>query len=116
MSSKSLCFTCRELPAEGASAYCPSCQPRDTRPQLRGDQHGCAACGRVLATLHDFDAHQEHYPHGHIEEGVFTGRCLDPVSLGLEMKNWAWGTKSGNAHRGKLADRMRSHSQASPAK
>jgi hypothetical protein len=102
------CFACKTGPAGNDyagpnSAYCAGCQPVDTRQQPRGSQCGCAACGRLLATLTDFDRHQEHYPRGHRLEGVFTGRCHDPVTLGLELVGGVWGTPEGNANRARLA-------------
>jgi len=106
MSDHPKCFTCKTRPAGNDyggihSAYCGECQPRATGPQPRGAQCGCAACGRVLATLTDFDAH-------HVRrDGVFAGRCLDPVSLGLELADGAWGTPEGNANRLRKADRLR---------
>lgn len=102
-----LCFTCKTLPAGNDyagpySAYCPECQPRDTRPQPRGSQCWCVACGRMLATLTDFDRHQERHP----REGVFTGRCFDPATLGLELAGKAWGIPEGNANRARKAGRL----------
>jgi hypothetical protein len=99
------CFTCSAVPAGNDhagpySAYCAGCQPKDTRPQPRGSQCYCSACGRLLATLTDFDRSQEH------SDGVFTGRCLDPALLGLELAAGAWGTPEGNANRARLADRL----------
>jgi hypothetical protein len=95
------CFTCKARPAEGNSAYCSSCQPRDATAQPHGSQCYCSACGRLLATLTDFDRSQER------SDGVFTGRCLDPAPLGLELAAGAWGTPEGNANRARLADLMR---------
>lgn len=130
--SQPLCFTCKTRPAGNDyagphSAYCAECQSRDTRPQPRGSQCGCAACGRIFATLTDFGRHQETYPRGHPLEGVFTGRCFDPESLGLELGPlamvWAgeppvlapgpadgprvWGTPAGNASRARAGERIR---------
>jgi len=109
-----LCFTCKTKPAGNDyagphSAYCAACQPGDTRPQPRGSQCHCAACGATLATLTDFERHQER------TEGVFSGRCLDPASLGLELAARAWGTPEGNANRARLADRMRRDRSPLPA-
>lgn len=114
------CRTCRTRPtgndhAGPHSAYCPTCQPRDSRPQPRGSQCACGACGRIFATLTDFDGHQERWPRGHDLEGVFTGQCLAPAALGLELAGGAWGTPEGNAKRrrfgeqaaGRAADRKR---------
>jgi len=105
------CYTCKTMSAGNDyggpnSAYCAECQPRDTRQQPRGSQCACTACGRILATLTDFDRHQEHWPRGHPLEGVFTGRCLDPVSLGLELAGGVWGTLEGNARRQQDSARM----------
>jgi hypothetical protein len=99
------CFTCKTEPAGNdyggsCSAYCAGCQPQDTRPQLRGSQCRCAACGRLFATLTDFDRHQER------PEGVFAGRCLDPAPLGLAPAGGVWGTPEGNAKRALLASQM----------
>lgn len=109
--TQAVCFTCRTMPAGNEyagphSAYCGECQPRDTRQQPRGGQCGCAACGRIFATLTDFDRHQERYPRGHLLEGVFTGRCLDPASLGLALAAGVWGSPAGNARRSQDAARM----------
>jgi hypothetical protein len=98
-----MCFTCKTSPAAGCSAYCARCQPRDTRPQPRASQCGCSACGRIFATLTDFDRHHERHPRGHQREGVFTGRCLDPVTLGLVQAAGVWGTPEGNARRRRSA-------------
>ena len=111
MNSAAACFTCRAEPAGNDyagpnSAYCPECQPRDTRPQPRGSQCWCAACGRMLATLTDFDRHHERHPRGHPLEGVFTGRCFDPATLGLELAGGVWGTPEGNANRARKARRL----------
>ena len=95
------CYICKVRPAAETSAYCSSCQPKDTRPQPHGSQCYCAACGRMLATLTDFDRSQER------SDGVFTGRCLDPAPLGLELAAGAWGTPEGNANRARLTDLMR---------
>jgi len=95
--SLTACFTCHEQNPAGNSAYCAGCQPVDTRQQPRGSQCGCAACGLIVATLTDFDRHQER------AEGVFTGRCHDPVTLGLELVGGVWGTPEGNANRARLA-------------
>jgi hypothetical protein len=106
-----VCSACKTLPAGNDyggpySAYCPECQPRDTRPQPRASQCGCAPCGRIFATLTDFDRHQERHPRGHDLEGVFTGRCFGPATLGLELAGEAWSTPEGNANRARLADRL----------
>jgi hypothetical protein len=111
MNTQPLCFTCKTLPAGNDyagpySAYCPECQPRDARAQPHGSQCYCAACGRMLATLTDFDRHQERHPRGHPLEGVFTGRCLDPADLGLELAGGIWGTPEGNVRRRQDAERM----------
>jgi hypothetical protein len=108
-----MCYTCKTRPAGNDyagpySAYCGTCQPRDIRPQPRGSQCGCGACGRIFATLTDSDAHQERWPRGHDLEGVFTGQCADPAVLGLELAAGVWGTQAGNAHRASLADRFAS--------
>ena len=105
------CFTCSAVPAGNDhagpySAYCAGCQPKDTRPQPRGSQCYCSACGRLLATLTDFDRHQERHPRGHPLEGVFTGRCFDPATLGLELAGCVWGTPEGNAKRRQDSARM----------
>ena len=100
------CFTCHAEPAGNDhagpnSAYCAACAPRDATAQPHGSQCYCSACGAALATLTDFDRHQDR------SDGVFTGRCLDPASLGLELAAGAWGTPEGNANRARLADLMR---------
>lgn len=105
MTMQSLCFTCMTLPAGNDdagpySAYCPECQPRDSGPRPRGGHCCCAACGRVFATLTDFDRHQERI------EGVFSGRCSGPVTLGLELAGGVWGTPEGNANRAQRAGRL----------
>lgn len=112
MADQPMCFTCKVRPAGNDyagphSAYCAACQPRDARPGLRGAQCGCAACGRVFATLTDFDRHQERHPLGHQLAGVFTGRCLDPVSVGLANAGGVWGTAEGNANRARKAGQLR---------
>ena len=73
-----LCFECKTRPAGNDyagphPAYCAGCQPRDSRPQPRGSQCACGACGLIFATVTDFDAHRERYAKGHSLEGVFTG-------------------------------------------
>lgn len=97
------CYTCRARPAgyreNPYSAFCRGCQPHDTAPQPSRTQHGCGACGAILATVTDFGRHQETYPQGHPLEGVFTGRCHDPAVLGLEQVNGVWGTPEGNVRR-----------------
>jgi len=100
--------------AAGAAAYCPACQPRDTRQQPRASQYGCGACDRIFATGTDFDHHQAHHPRGHPREGVFTGQCADPASVGLEEHAGVWGTVEGHAHRERLAERMASMRAAQP--
>lgn len=112
-----LCFGCRVLTAGNDrggpySAYCASCQPRDTRPQPRGSQSGCAACGRMFATVTDFDRHQGRHPRGHPLEGVFTGCCLDPALIGLADAGGIWGTPEGNANRLRLAARLPDRSRS----
>ena len=107
----SKCYTCRE-PAGNAyagsySAYCGDCQPKDTRPDPKGSQCRCSPCGRTLATVTDFEAHQETYPKGHRLEGVFTGRCFDPESIGLELRSGVWGTPEGNANRNRKSARLK---------
>jgi hypothetical protein len=108
------CYICRKSEAGNDyagsySAYCGECQPRDTRPaQPKGSQCYCSPCERVLATVTDFERHQETYPKGHPLEGVFTGRCFDPATLGLELSGGVWGTPEGNANRTRKADRMAS--------
>lgn len=104
MSDDLRCFTCKTRPAGSAdvpfSAFCDVCQPRAAGPQPRGAQCACAACGRMFATLGDFDRH-------HVRpDGVFKGECLDPASLGLELAGEVWGSPAGNAHRAGLAARM----------
>jgi hypothetical protein len=94
--------------AAGAAAYCAACQPRDTRQQPRASQYGCGACDRIFATTADFDHHQERYPRGHPREGVFTGRCADPASVGLKVHAGVWGTPEGHASRIRSAGRMAS--------
>jgi hypothetical protein len=98
--SSSLCYICKAVPPAGNSAYCAPCQPAGTRQPPRGGQCGCASCGRLLATLTDFDRHQER------SDGVFTGRCLDPAAVGLELAGVVWGTPEGNANRAQLANQM----------
>lgn len=93
------CWACKTQPAGSDcagpnSAYCAICQPRDTRPQPRRAQCGCASCSRIFATLTDFDRHQQ------------TGRCSDPASIGLELSAGVWGTPAGNVNRDRLAAAM----------
>jgi hypothetical protein len=101
-----LCYICKAVPAAGNSAYCAGCQPVDIRQQPRGSQCQCAACTRIFASLTDFDRHQERHPRGHLLEGVFTGRCFDPATLGLALAGGVWGTPEGNARRALLAGQM----------
>jgi hypothetical protein len=101
----STCFTCRTRPAGNDyggphTAFCATCQPRNPHPPLRGAQCRCAACSETFATLTDFDAHQVR------RDGVFTGECLDPAALGLELAGHVWGTPEGNARRVHLATRL----------
>jgi hypothetical protein len=108
-----LCFACKTRPAGNDlggpnSAYCADCQPIRPGRLLRPTEYECAPCSRIFATRTDFEAHQETYPRGHLLEGVFTGRCFDPVSLGLELAGDVWGTSAGNAYRGEFAARMAS--------
>ena len=39
---------------------------------------------------------------------MFTGRCLDPASIGLEEHAGVWGTPEGNANRQRLSAGMAS--------
>lgn len=94
------CFTCNSREAEGFSAYCRYCQPRGSGVSLKGNQSCCGTCLRVFSTLGDFDRHQER------EGGVFTGRCFDPGSVGLELSGCCWGTPEGNANRRVKAGRL----------
>jgi hypothetical protein len=110
------CYGCKTLPAGNDyggpnSAYCPECQPRDTRPQPRGSQCGCAACGRIFATLTDFDRHQR-WGGGGEQDYSAPLRCLDPASLGLELAGGVWGTPEGNARRRQDAARMAARRRA----
>lgn len=105
MSNRLMCFTCKSRPAGNEyggpfSAYCAECQPRTARPRLRGAQCGCPSCGHAFATLTDFDAHQVRH------DGVFTGTCRSPASIGLAEVSDVWGTPEGNAHRVRLAARL----------
>lgn len=98
--SQGVCFTCGSAPAGNGragpnSAYCAACQPRDRRPAIRTSQAGCGACGRVFATVTDFD------------RGRGPDGCLDPVALGLELAGHVWGTREGNAVRATKAARLR---------
>lgn len=107
----STCFTCKTRPAGNglggpSSAYCATCQPGDTPQPLRNAQCGCAACDETFATLTDFDAHQVR------SAGVFTGECLDPVALGLELAGHVWGTPEGNANRAQAVNRLPRRSPA----
>lgn len=101
-----MCFKCKERPAGNEyggsySAYCGECQHRaGAGPQPRGKQCGCAACGLLFWTLADFDRHQVRVG------GVFTGECLAPASLGLELAKGAWGTPEGNVKRAETAARL----------
>jgi hypothetical protein len=109
-----MCFACRVRPAGNkragaASAYCASCQPVSIRRIPRGGQSACAACVCLFATLADFDAHQVR------RGGVFTGECLDPSSVGLELSAGAWGTREGNANRVRITARLPRRSPANLA-
>jgi hypothetical protein len=88
------------------SAFCQACQPYDTQPQPRGGQCYCGACGILLASLADFDRHQERYPRDHRSRGAFTGRCSDPAAIGLELRGSTWGTPEGNAKRAAAGVRL----------
>lgn len=113
-----ICYKCKINEAGNAyagsqSAYCADCQPKDTRPQPTRTQSACARCGKVLATLTDFDTHSP-------------GTCLEPDSIGLEpgppALTWATGadgsampvpssspvlgTPEGNTKRARARERM----------
>jgi hypothetical protein len=103
-----LCFTCRTEPAGSrefpSSAYCPDCQPRDTRAVTARTANGCGACGQQFGGIGLFDAHQEYYPDGHRLKGVFAGRCYDPANMGLvQDRNGLWLTPAEHARRQSVA-------------
>jgi hypothetical protein len=90
-----ICFSCRYRAAVGYSAYCGSCQPKSVA-QIHGSQCGCGACGNVFATLTDFEDHQ-------IRGGPLLALCVEPVAMGLEIRDRVWGTPEGNANRDRKA-------------
>ena len=90
------CFTCRTRETTGNSAYCAVCQPAPRWTHLRGfNQCGCSVCGNAFATLNDFDKHRNTVN----DQTV----CLDPVGMGLELRDDVWGTPEGNAQRDRKA-------------
>lgn len=110
--SETKCYTCKVNPAGNEyagpySAYCESCQPRDSRRSPTGNsQCGCGNCGELFATLTDFDNHQVHLAGG--SDSVFTGECRRPDDIGLIMSaSGVWGTPEGTAARAAFAARAR---------
>src|SRR5215469_18743021 len=96
-----LCYTCKERPAGNSiagsySAYCEECQPRNTEQQLKGfNESRCPSCREVFASLTDFDSHRE------LDQNLpgYMRHCVDPASVGLELRNNVWGTPEGNVTR-----------------
>lgn len=83
MTSKSLCFTCKEeLPAGGYSAFCQQHQPRDTRPLPPGTSVcRCPRCGEDFPNLQAFDEHMA-ISHGPDTKPLRTSRRTSIVQLG----------------------------------
>ncbi|MFI5068137.1 MAG: hypothetical protein ACHP9Z_29725 [Streptosporangiales bacterium] len=79
------------------SAYCGTCQPRETSPVPPGASTClCAACGTAFLNVTAFDAHQDRTD----DRNVTRPRpvCLDPAGMGLTRDGrGVWGTPEGHA-------------------
>lgn len=97
-----LCYAGCGNPAEGTSAYCPSCAPGDTR-SIHGGAFGCACCLEQFGTLRSFDrAQRVDYDKPQAVE------CIDPAGFGdlTRDANQVWQTSAGLRKRALGSERL----------
>lgn len=91
------CYTCHERPAEGYSAYCESCAPRDTYPLPKGTRAArCGFCGVTFSSDTAFDLHLK------MDRATGRARHLNPASVAsLYWRGDRWsGLPDSRAHSG----------------
>jgi hypothetical protein len=99
-----LCYECREIPAEGKSAYCSGCAP--ARSPVIGGSSQCSRCFRQFAALHDYARHivlDNSQP-------IAFQRCLNPAELDgeplIQRADGVWMTARQETVRQQSADKL----------